>query len=61
MQFCATRKSAMQGAEILAKDVKSSYVRSAQHRITLQNHSFHIKDAKLRGRHDLKMLYPLKR
>ncbi|XP_060602890.1 probable ATP-dependent DNA helicase HFM1 [Ruditapes philippinarum] len=46
--FCATRKSSMQGAEILSKDVKSLYVRNSEHRLALQNMSFHIKDSKLR-------------
>lgn len=39
----------MQAADILAKDMRSSFVRSAEHRLQLQNHSFHIKDVKLRG------------
>ncbi|KAL4219964.1 ATP-dependent DNA helicase MER3 [Mactra antiquata] len=46
--FCATRKGVMQAADILAKDVKNSYLRNSHHRLALQNYSFHLKDAKLR-------------
>lgn len=49
VQFCSTRKSTQQAAEILVKDIGSTYIKTYFQRQALQTCANSLKDNKLRG------------
>lgn len=48
-QFCSTRKSTQQAAELLVKDMGSTYVKTYFQKQALQTCANSLKDNKLRG------------
>lgn len=64
VQFCSTRKSTQQAAEILVKDIGSTYIKTYFQRQALQTCANTLKDNKLRGEiihilNDYQKKYPL--